>query len=249
MCDQELLLDYLYGELEPAARQAFDRHLASCGDCRSEVEGLQGTRQQLARWAPPEPDLGFQIVRSAKPAPVLTSSRWRVARVWGLAAAALVVLGVSASLANLQITMGSGEVTIRTGANARAHQAARAPVTDTAAAVPSPEVARLEARLAELEKQLSAPVAAQVVPTSASGTRMSDAELLKIVRQLISTSEQRQEGVLARQIIQVSRDLEGARRADYARVSQGLMQLQGTAAETSHRQTALEYVVRTGLQR
>ena len=38
-------------------------------------------------------------------------------------------------------------------------------------------------------------------------------------------------------------------RADFARVSQGLMQLQGTAAETSHRQTALEYVVRTGLQR
>lgn len=247
MCDKELLLDYLYGELEPASRQTFDRHLASCEECRGEVEGLRGTRQHLARWAPPEPDLGFQIVRSAKPAPVLTSSRWRVSRVWGLAAAALLVLGVSASLSNLQITVGSGEVTIRTGSGAGVQRAAAA--IDLAPAVPSPEVARLEARVAELEKQLSAPGPVLASAHASSGARMSDAEILKVVRQLIATSEQRQEGVLARQILQVSRDTETARRADLARVSQGLLQIQSTAEQASHRQRQLEdFVVRTGLR-
>ena len=66
MCDKELLLGYLYDELPASDRQAFDRHLASCADCRDEVSGLRGTRTHLTSWAPPEPDLGFEIVRSAE---------------------------------------------------------------------------------------------------------------------------------------------------------------------------------------
>ena len=59
MCDKELLLGYLYDELPASDRQAFDRHLAACADCRDEVSGLRGTRTHLTSWAPPEPDLGF----------------------------------------------------------------------------------------------------------------------------------------------------------------------------------------------
>jgi anti-sigma factor RsiW len=59
MCDTELLLAYLYDELPASDRQAFDRHLATCANCREEVTGLRGTRTHLTSWAPPEPDLGF----------------------------------------------------------------------------------------------------------------------------------------------------------------------------------------------
>ena len=59
MCDKELLLGYLYDELPTSDRQAFDRHLATCADCRAEVDGLRGTRAHLTSWAPPEPDLGL----------------------------------------------------------------------------------------------------------------------------------------------------------------------------------------------
>ena len=82
MCDKELLLDYLYGELEPSARETFDRHLTSCAECRAEVDGLRGTRVHLASWAPPEPDLGFQIVRGAKVTPMPAPRTWRPSPVW-----------------------------------------------------------------------------------------------------------------------------------------------------------------------
>jgi putative zinc finger protein len=247
MCDKELLLDYLYGELQPAEREAFDRHLASCAECRSEAEGLRGTREHLALWAPPEPDLGFEIVRSAKPAPVVTP-RWRLSPAWGLAAAALLVLSVSAAVANLEVIVGASGVTVHTGWNRTTQQAS------TTTASSSTQMERLEAKVRDLESQLAArTVTASSTPAaleSGSTNRMSDAEILRAVRQQISASEERQKGELALRILQVSRDAESARRADIARVSQGLLQIQGAAAETSHRQRALEdLVVRTGLQR
>jgi Putative zinc-finger len=245
MCDKELLLDYLYGELKLSERETFERHLASCADCRDEVNGFRATRTQLASWAPPEPDLGFEIVR--RPTVERTPSRWwRVSPVWGLAAAALVTLGVSAAIANLDITIGSSGMTVRTGRSQASEQAAVA-----AAAATRAEVERLLTRLKDVETQLAAvkqtPTA---VPASSNSSRMSDAELLRVVRQLISNSEQRQEGILARQILQVSRDVETARRVDNDRLRAGLIQLQGTALDTSRRQRVLEdQIVRAGFQK
>ncbi len=245
MCDKALLLDYLYGELQPSDREAFERHLASCTTCRDEISGFRATRTHLALWAPPELDLGFEIVR--RPAEERTPSRWwRVSPVWGLAAAALVTLAVSAAIANLDITIGSNGMTVRTGRNRASEQAAVAAATTTQA-----ELGRVLARLKDVETQLAAvkqtPTA---VPASTTTPRMSDAELIRVVRQLISDSEQRQEGVLARQIIQVSRDFETARRVDNDRLRAGLIQLQGTAVETSRRQRVLEdQIVRAAFQK
>jgi hypothetical protein len=249
MCDNELLLDYVYGELGPAERQSFDRHLASCADCRSEVEGLRGTREHLALWAPPEPDLGFQVVRAAKPAAAVVRPWWRPAPAWGLAAAALVVLSVSAAVANLEVIVGSNGVTVRTGWN-------RAVQPTSAAATPSStQMERLEAKVRALENQLSArsvaasvtapPAVFEVGPTS----RMSDQELQRFVRQQIAASEERQKGELAFRILQANRENETARRTDLARISQGFAQIQNAAAEVSHRQRAFEDIVRVGLQR
>src|SRR5262245_21148708 len=110
MCDQELIVGYLYGELSPSERETLDRHLASCAECRKEVDGLRATRTQLASWAPPEPDLGFHIVRAPKQAP---RRWWRPSPAWGLAAAALLVLAVSAAIAHVEVRAGADGIVVR----------------------------------------------------------------------------------------------------------------------------------------
>jgi hypothetical protein len=79
---------------------------------------------------------------------------------------------------------------------------------------------------------------------------MSDAEIIRYVRQQLSESEQRQQGMLASQILQVNRDTEVARRADIDRLLVAYRELQGTNFQTSRSVKALEdHVMRVGLQR
>jgi len=245
MCDKELLLGYLYDELPSSDRQAFDRHLASCADCREEVDHLRGTRTHLMSWAPPEPDLGFHVVRSATPVP--PARWWRTSPAWGLAAAALLTLAVSAAIANVEVRAGSDGVVVRTGWNRDAAAPREAPVVLSTGAS-DVELKRVEARLKDLEGRLVARQAPTLVPLSVS--RMSDADIVRFVRQTVSDSEQRQQGVLARQILQVNRDTETARRADIDRLLVAYRELQGTNFQTSRSVKALEdHFMRVGLQR
>jgi Putative zinc-finger len=250
MCDKELLLSYLYDELPSFERQAFDRHLTSCADCRAEVDGLRGTRTHLTSWTPPEPDLGFHIVRSAKP--VASPARWwRASPAWGLAAAALLTVAVSAAIANVEVRFGADGIVVRTGWNREVTSTpGQSPaVLATAASTSSSDIKRVEARLKELESQLAARPIATAVPAGIA-SRMSDAEIVRLVRQQVTDSEQRQRDVLARQILQVNHDTEVARRADIDRLLVAYRQLQGTNFETSQRTKALEdHVMRTSLQR
>ena len=56
--------------------------------------------------------------------------------------------------------------------------------------------------------------------------------------------------MLARQILQINRDLQGVQRTDFERLGRLTEQLQRTAVETCQRQRALEdHVMRVGLQR
>ncbi len=247
MCDKELLIGYLYGELRLSDRDAFERHLASCADCRTEVDGLTGTRTQLQSWAPPSPELGFEVVRGPQrlgsPA-----RRWGFSPAWGLAAAAMLVGAISAAIANVEVTAGGGGVTMRTGWSRSADVAASA-----TQAASNAELQRVTARLREVEDRLTAlastPVAAHASTTAPAG-RMSDAELIRTMRALIDQSEERQQGVLARQIIQVNRDMETARRTDFDRLRRGIQQVEGTAFEAAQRQRAFEdHMIRVGLQR
>ena len=245
MCDQELLLSYLYDELPTSDRQAFDRHLASCADCRAEVDGLRGTRAHLTSWTPPEPDLGFHVVRSTTPA-VPPRRWWHASPAWGLAAAAVLVAAVSAAIANVEVRVGGDGIVVRTGWNRDATGAAQAPADLARSAS---DVQRVETRLKELESQLAARPAATVVP-AAIGGRMSDAEIVRYVRQQLSESEQRQQSMLASQILQVNRDTEVARRADFDRLLVAYRELQGTNFQTSRSVKALEdHFMRVGLQR
>jgi Putative zinc-finger len=246
MCNKEAIIEYLYGELRPPEREAFDRHLETCDGCRSDVDGLRGTRTTLQAWSPPEPDLGFEIVRSPQhaTAPAAPARWWKPSPVWAFAAAAMLIGAISAGLANLEITAGATGVTVRTGWS-------RADTRQAAAAPADASVDELKARLAKVEAQLTEARQAGPVPAvAAPPNRMSDAEMVRLVRQLIDQSEERQQGVLARQILQVNRDFEVARRTDLDRLGRGMEQIQRTAADTYQRQKALEDLAwRVGLQR
>ena len=79
MCDKELLVGYLYDEVDAAERRTMESHLLACAECRGELKDLRGTRTRLAAWAPPTPELEFQMVR----APEAAASR---ARPWSILA-------------------------------------------------------------------------------------------------------------------------------------------------------------------
>ena len=257
MCNHERLLDYLYGELPASERDAFERHLHDCVECRTELAELGGTRLALASWSPPESELGFKIFRSSEPQP-RAAHRFRPA--WGLAAAAVLVLAAAAAIANLEVRYDSNGFLVRTGwadiDRGPAGAGAPAAVTATAASEQwKADLRRLDARLQQLEQTAARTVRAADVPDgddrgTPSASRMSDAELLRAVRNIIAESERRQQRELALRVTQVIRDFDAARAGDLARVEQGLRQIQGlTDAELIQHRNTLNHLLRVTQQR
>jgi anti-sigma factor RsiW len=145
----EALVAYLYDDGQAGGRTLFENHLAACADCRHELAALRGVRAQLARWAPPEPAFSV-IADGARPGRHSAAQWWREIPAWAQVAAALLFLGVSAGLANLDVRYDANGLSVRTGwmpppAGART---ASAVVPADGAAAP------WRADLAALERQL-----------------------------------------------------------------------------------------------
>jgi len=116
--DKATLVAYLYGEVDAAARQAIDDHLAHCAACAGELTALGDVRSELGLWAPPDVELDFQIVRKSQPpaSNVLRPARWwNTVPVWAQAAAAILVIAAGLSIANLQIRSGPDGLVVTTG--------------------------------------------------------------------------------------------------------------------------------------
>jgi len=252
MCDKELLVGYLYDELAPAERSKFEAHLFACAECRDEVAGLRAARAHLASWAPPEPDLGFQIIRNGGAA-AAAPRRFRVSPAWGFAAAAALILALASAIANLQVRVGTEGLVVRTGWGREIPPAAAQP----AATVSAPQAAsndeslraelrRVEARLHELEKAAAArETSIESRLASGAGPRRTDAEVLRQVREIVAQSETRQERELALRIAQVVRDSDLQRRADLALIQQGFGRLEAyTGAEVAQQRQMLNHWVR-----
>ena len=116
----ETIVAFLYDDLDAARRRDFNAHLLTCAVCREEVAGLRSVRTQLSRWAPPEPG----IVASVAAPPNLQSvveppHWWRTIPAWAQVAAALLFLGVSAGIANLDVHYDQTGLTVRTGWSGR----------------------------------------------------------------------------------------------------------------------------------
>jgi hypothetical protein len=252
MCDKELLVAYLYDELPAAERSRFEAHLFSCAECRDEVAGLRATRAHLASWAPPQPEFGFQIIRAGV-APAAAPRRFRITPAWGLAAAAILVLAVASAIANLEVQIGREGFVVRTGW-ARQVPAVPPPAVSTVSAPQTvsndegvrAELRRLQTRLAEMEKAAAAREASlDARLASGAGPRMTDAELLRLVRETVAQSETRQERELALRIAQLIRDGDLQRRADLALIQQGFGRLEAyTGAEVAQQREMLNRWVR-----
>jgi putative zinc finger protein len=241
MCEsKDLLVAFLYGELDAGDRRTFQTHLTSCAECREELAGLRATRGQIASWTPPEPDFGFRIVRGAAAPP---APRFRIAPAWGLAAAAVLVMAMAAAIANVEVRYGGDGLVVRTGWN-RGGEAASATVQRAGAPDATPigwsvQTAALDRRLRELE----AAVARTPPAVHAAGPRLSDAEVLRRVRDMVDQSETRQQRELVLRVRQVLQDVEARRRTDLAAIQQGFGQLQGaTAMEAAQHRDVMNYL-------
>ena len=241
MCDnQDLLVGYLYDDLAPEARAAFDAHLRVCAGCRQDVAALRSTREHLAAWAPPEPDLGFQIVRHvveprAKVVPFRT--RWMPA--FGFAAAAVLVLAVASAIANVEVRYDNDGLVVRTGWATAPVAPVPAPAQSEGAQLVNARVNAVPADFAAVEQRLRTMEAA-IAARPASPTRTADAELLRQVRAIVRDAEVRQDAALNQRLLQVWQDFEKVRRAEMAMLQQGNAQYQGvTNAELARLGQAL----------
>ena len=228
MCDsKELLVSYLYDELDATAKRRFETHVLSCAECREEVAALRTTRSEIARRTPPEPDFGFRIVRGAAAPPAVP--RFRITPAWGLAAAAVLVMAIGAAIANLEVRFGTDGLSVRTGwqhdpvATAGAARAGGAltPVDWKA------EAERLDKRVRDLEQTLTRTPANAI--QNAAAPAGSDDEVLQRVRELVGQSEARQQRVLATRMAELTRDFDAQRRVDLAAIDQGMARLQNTS--------------------
>ncbi len=228
----EVLVAYLYDDIEPPERASFEAHLLTCMPCRSELEALRGVRTQLARWAPPEP--------GRAPAAVSAPTRrwWREIPVWTQVAAALLVFGVAAGIANLDIHYDRTGLSIRTGWS-------RQPAVAASIGSAAPWRADLTAFEQRLRTEFHPAVAPVVATPAAAGRAVDEGDLLRRVRALVDESERRQQRELALRIAQVVRESDAQRRADLVRIDRSLGQVQNdTGVEVMRQRELLNYLVR-----
>ena len=234
MCDKELLVGYLYDELEGPERQAFEAHVGSCPSCSSEIEALRGTRAQLSSWTPIEPDLDFQIVRRRESRP--SRLRWTSSRgAWGLAAAAVLVLAAAAGIANVEVRSGSDGLVFRTGWSRGADS--NDPRTQATNA-PREELTAMARRLAQLENALAArpPAIANVSAGRSDTTRAVEDALLQRMRQMLAESETRTQREFAQRLIAGMREVQASHTNDLISLQQTFNQNQGAINDEVFRQ-------------
>jgi anti-sigma factor RsiW len=244
----EMIVAYVYGELTVPERTAFMRHLNRCAACRHEIDALGDVRAELAAWSPPE--IGRVVNRrlpaerrlrtvgsAAAPAPPdarETAARrpWRDIPAWAQYAAAILLIGVAAGIANLDITYNGDGLSVHTGWLNR--PVARADSASTA------EPVATQADLAALEQQLRAELQSSVTPAVATAPAgMSEQELVRRVRLLIRDSEQRQQRELALRVAEVAQDAQAQRQADLVKIDRTLGALQNTTGTAVRRQEQL----------
>jgi anti-sigma factor RsiW len=253
------LMDYLYGEMTAEERTAFDAHLVTCARCRTELAAFGTVRRQLVRWSPPEigstrSDLindGQQGQREASRSAI----RLRNLPAWAQVAAAIVVLGVSAGLANLNVHYDT-----RSGLNIRTgwwREALRGDIPATAngnetntnaAASPAP----WRADLVALERQLRSemPVVPAGVPAVAHAPAAADQDLMRRMKVLVDESERRQQRELALRMTALIQDLNTQRQADLRRIDQNLGLIQDrTGVEVLRNRQMIDYYMQRVSQR
>jgi hypothetical protein len=226
----DVLVAYLYDDIDAAERVAFETHVATCAPCRSELAELRGVRSTLAQWATPETTMRAGSHQSS----VIRSWResrawWQSVPVWAQVAAAMLVLGASAAVANLDIRYDQNGLNVRTGWSKPAPAAVEAVRDD---APWRAELAALRTQLrSELQAQQPTVVAAAATPRTSSADAMSDTEFQRRVRVLLDQSEKKQEQSLALHLVQLQKDFDAQRQADIRRTNQLFREVMSTYSD------------------
>ena len=181
----EAIVALLYDDTDGSAaeRAGFEAHVQSCARCRADLAALRGVRTQLARWSPPEPiNLQVGIGNSQ-------GAWWRQIPAWAQVAAALLFLGVSAGIANLDVRYDQNGLSVKSGWSQRAGGsggAGRAGVSEPWKA----DLAALESQLTKEMRaaQASTAAAPAQVRTVSAGSSASDADVIRRVRALVEES-------------------------------------------------------------
>jgi hypothetical protein len=252
--DKELIVTWVYDEANDHERATLEAHLARCTACAREVESLTAVRRQLAGWQAPALATAFQVqvVPRAAATPATLPPRQAWGRRLAYAAAASLVLGASAGIANLDVRVGSEGLVVRTGwGSDAAAPAVAAPAPAVAEApMPSPPVAAASAlerpaepaaptteadarwrqALADVEARLERRLAEVAVPAPAApqvraASSEIDARLLARLQALVDESEVRQQQNLALRVSELARDFDLQRRADLVQIEQGIGRL------------------------
>lgn len=216
---EETLIAYLYDEIDAEARTAFERHLATCARCRTELHALGGVRAELGRWTTPE-TAGHVALNHAAPLPARGSvgAALRNLPVWTQAAAAMLLLGAAAGLANIRVSSTADGFTVRTGWS----QLEDSPATAAPAPPSDPVADARPAELAALEQRLRAALASLESPAQGRAEQRDDVATPQRVSALIQASERRQQRELALRVAEVMRDVQAQRQADLVRIERSL---------------------------
>jgi putative zinc finger protein len=246
---EETLIAYVYDDIDPAVRASFEEHLGTCERCRSELKSLGGVRKQLARWSPPEPNFAHGAAGGptlpAAAVPAGARSWWRDIPAWAQVAAALLVLGVSAALAHLDIRYDQSGLTVRTG-----WSQTPAAVRASAPAAPAPASAPWRSELAALERQLRDEIHTTPPAVTPARSATADAELLRRVRAMIDESERRQKNELALRVGETIAEINAKRLADASEFRRRLTETQNkVGAEVLKQRASLNYILMNASQK
>ena len=252
------IVAFLYDDADEslAERARFDTHLESCARCQADIAALKGVRAQLARWSPPEPVFAITSPQSGlrEPQAALSSSKgaihdpqwWSDVPAWAQVAAAMLFLGVSAGIANLDVRYDRSGLSVRTGwsrpaavvsqastpesvtitpAQAAGIQAPSAPVSLGGQAMVmtgganAPWRADLDALARQLKTELRATPGSPAQTVRAASASGND---VAAVRALLQESEKRQQRELALRIAELVRDVNAQRQADLVKIDRTL---------------------------
>jgi anti-sigma factor RsiW len=245
----ETLIAYLYGDVDPMARAAFDAHLPACAPCRNELAALGAVRQQLSAWSPPSFVAEGRSVPASNPQPPGAAKWWQHVPAWAQVAAALVCVGVGAGLANLDVRYDRSGLSVRTGWSRPAAPAGGARDVSLPAAPWRADMAMLEQ---QLRTELRPSAAAAANPASvANGDNPASPEVLRRVKALVDESEKREQREIALRVAEVLRDVNAQRQADLVKIDRTLGVLQNnTGVEVRRtRQEMLNYLVAASQQK
>ena len=242
----ETLIAYLYDEVDSALRATFDAHLVTCARCRTELDALRGVRTRLAQWAPPEPTFAVvsrqsDVVSQRPSGDSPGRQSWREIPAWAQVAAALLFLGVSAGIANLDVRYDSNGLAIRTGWS-RPAAADESAVVQGSSGVSKAELTALEQQLrTELRAAQAASASAAAAPVRPAA---ADADLVRRVRALVDESERRQQRELALRVGELVRDVNQKREADLIKIDRSLGVIQNTIGGVAASAGSLQYLRR-----